>query len=143
MVDLFGELKALGLDEDDYVVVGSGAMAARGLRSARDIDLVVTEAVFGALGEWGWTAKTRPDGKPSFVKGRVEAYLEVGCGAFNPPTDWLFENAELLAGVRFIPLGILRQFKQAYGRPKDLDDLVLIDAVLAQKVKTRERQLEK
>jgi hypothetical protein len=52
---LIEELKALNLPLGQYIVTGSGTLAALGIRNAADIDIAVTPALYAALresGEW-------------------------------------------------------------------------------------------
>jgi len=121
------ELLALALPGAEYVVVGGAVLALLGIRDTEDIDLVVSERLFADLQDRGWRVKTRPNGKPGLKHGRTEAYLDVNCESFERSSSWLFENAqEVRSGFPVVDLETLAQFKAGYGRPKDLQDLVLI-----------------
>jgi hypothetical protein len=124
--DVTQELRALSLPAGEYVVVGGGVLAMRGIRDTEDIDLVVSERLFADLQAQGWRAKTRPNGKPGLKHGLIEAYLDVNCESFERSTSWLLENAQVLDGIPTIDLETLENFKAGYGRPKDLRDLTLL-----------------
>src|SRR3989344_5711621 len=46
---LLKELKSLNLPTDQFAVMSSGVLAVRGLREARDLDLVVTRKLWQSL----------------------------------------------------------------------------------------------
>lgn len=129
--DVVLEIRRLQLPRGQYVVVGGAALAARGIRETRDIDLVVTPELFEELERVGWQRKTRPNGKPALKHGNIEVHLDVNCGAFARSTQWLLQHCEYVSGVPLIDLGTLRNFKSSYGRPKDAEDLRLIEQHLA------------
>ena len=132
LVEVLAELAGLDLPLGQYVVVGSGALAARGLRPARDLDIVVTKALFAALAEDPtWHAITRPRGKPALVRGPVEIYLDVNHKEVAPATEDLIARAAVIRGFAFLDLQDLRRFKAAYDRAKDGRDILLIDDALA------------
>lgn len=41
----FEHLKKLDLPKDQFVVIGSGALSIRGIRGAKDVDVIVTESL--------------------------------------------------------------------------------------------------
>jgi len=48
-MDIFKKLKELNLPEGKYVVIGSGLLAALGLREANDLDLLVSADLLAGL----------------------------------------------------------------------------------------------
>lgn len=129
-MEIFKEMKKLNLPSDKYVVVGSGIMAALGIKKANDIDLVVTKDLFKVLSEQDWQKIKRPNGEPGLEKGKVAAYLDVNCGNFNPTTEELIKDAEIIHDIPFISLRTLVKFKEEYGREKDKKDIDLINKYL-------------
>ena len=59
IVDIFLAIKDLGFALGQYVVVGSGIMAAYGLKEAQDIDLVATPTLFAELERSGRGSPSR------------------------------------------------------------------------------------
>lgn len=125
---LFDNLRALGLPSDDFVVFGSGPLLAHGLRdSVPDLDVL-------ARGE-AWRQAQRfaaPERAPSGVGSiiRVPENIEIfdawplkGKG-WN--VDRLIDNAEIIDGIRFVPLETVLNWKESAGRPKDEDDIALL-----------------
>lgn len=131
-VNIFQELKKLNLPTDQYIVVGSGLLAARGIRETRDLDLVLSPELFQQYQQRGWKEKMRPNGKPSLTKGKVELYLDVNAGDFNPTFEELKSREQIIQGFPFISLRDLLKFKQAYNRPKDLQDIETIKSLLVE-----------
>lgn len=53
-VDVIAETKKLDLSRGEYVVIGGGLLNALGVRPAKDVDLLVSQAVFDKLVQEGW-----------------------------------------------------------------------------------------
>ena len=83
-MNIFDEVKRLRLLLGTYVVVGSGSLAARGLRAFRDIDLVVTEEVFQQLLADGWEQTVGHQHRLRATKGLFEAYRDLKHEVTNP-----------------------------------------------------------
>lgn len=128
---LLADLRALELPDGEYVVFGSGPLVVRGLREGADIDLVVTPELFERLRADGWEARTRPDGGETLSRGDLDVMCRLEFPGYRRDVRALIAKAEHIDGVPFLPLGELRVFKVALGRPKDHVDLDLIDRALA------------
>lgn len=132
-MNVFTEVTNLQLPPEDFLVLGSGIMGALGIRPIGDLDLLVTPEVFERLRNEGWkyelvTINDRQREKIS--KDKTEAFkdfwwknsqLEIRLGTIEP---------QVIQGIRFLPLSVLREVKLAMGREKDLEDIVLIDNYL-------------
>ncbi len=118
----------LGLPGGQYVVCGSAAMAARGLRPAGDIDLVVAYELYAHLKRSGWEERSFPgtDRPRALFHGPFDAATGWSVGAFRPDPARLIADAEVIDGIAFVPLAAVAEWKRACGRPKDLADLDLI-----------------
>jgi uncharacterized protein (TIGR00730 family) len=121
-------LTDLGLPDGQYVVCGSAAMAARGLRCAGDIDLVVAPALYAHLKRSGWRERRFPGSQrpQALFHGPFDAATSWSAGAFTPDPARLIADAEVIGGIPFVPLATVAAWKRACGRPKDLADLDLI-----------------
>lgn len=130
---LLEELKNLNLPEDEFVIIGSGSLAVRRWREANDLDVLVSEKLWASLKEKFEV----------YVKGKYE-YAEVGNieivgkGSFyhkpNIATvQQLIDSADVISGIRYINLELLKKFKKKIGREKDLKDIELIDKYLTQR----------
>jgi len=133
--DIIRETKELNLPSDEYTVVGSGALAVRGLREAQDVDLLITADLYEKLKSNGWSEEHFPDSKREWV---------ISSGPFDASTSWLvndyepdpldlIESSDVIEGIRFVSLANLLTWKKACKREKDLRDIELIEKHLAQK----------
>jgi len=133
-MDIFKEIKKLDFPFGKYVIVGSGPMAARGIREVHDIDIVVTPDLFDKLKKEGWEIKqwTYPgtEGRIYLQNGIIEIYLGVNYGNFNPTTEELIARANVIKNIPFATLEDIIQFKSAYNREKHLKDIELIKEYL-------------
>lgn len=129
-MNIFNQIKKLNFPLGKYVVVGGAAMAARGIKNTRDIDIVVTPDLFEKCKREGWRPKLKPNGEIGLQKGIVEVYLDVNCGDFNPTTEYLIQSSEIINGILFLNLKNVIRFKKEYGKEKDARDIGLIEKYL-------------
>ena len=123
--ELFSRLKALGLPEGDYVVFGSGPLAARGLiREIGDLDVVARGAAWERAKALG-PAGLAPGGDPVVRLG--DGDIEVFGGWLGWDVDALVDRAEVVGGLPFACLEDVLAFKLSHGRPKDLAHARLIE----------------
>ena len=119
---LLNEFKKLNLPDGEYAIYGSGPLAIRGIREARDLDVIVTDSLYQELKE-----KYPKDSKKERIKiEKIEIYP---CWAWEPQIKGLegaIKRAELIEGLRFVQLNDLVNYKKKMGRPKDLNDIKLI-----------------
>lgn len=132
-MNIFKELKELKFPLGSYVVVGSGHMIALGLKEGHDVDIVVTEDLFEKCKSEGWeqVTWTYPDklGHIYLRKDKVELYLDVNRGDFNPTTEELIQRARVIDETPFASLEDILKFKREYSKvnPKHLNDIKLIE----------------
>jgi len=133
-MNIIEEIKKLDFPVGQYVIVGSGPMAVRGLKEAHDIDIVVTREFFEKCkaSEWEVMLWTYPEkiGQIYLRKNNVELYLDVNCGDFNPTTEELIKRADLFEEIPFIALKDMLEFKKAYNREKHRKDIEIAETYL-------------
>lgn len=134
-MNVIEEAKKLQLPVRQYIVVGGGCLAVRGLRETKDLDVVVKPSLFDTLLERGWPqdfAYERRWNRRRAKRGNIEIYPDMFLEKTNSfvDVDNLIRRADIIDGVPFLPLGDLRVFKSDTGREKDLRDVVLIDNFL-------------
>lgn len=127
------ELKKMDWPADEFVVVGSGPLAIRGIREAKDLDIIVTEKLWDKLTE---------DHVPTVNEWGVErATVAEDVEILNPAQSLfgnsdvatmkeIFDTADVFDGVKFINLDYLKKIKAKLGRKSDLRDIALIDGYL-------------
>lgn len=127
-----GELAKLNLPIDQYVVVSSGSLAVRGIRDARDLDVIVADKLWHQLSQQypviqeGDIQKIDVGTKDIEILGAGSAFQDSSIAS----VDELIDTADVIGGIRFINLQLLKRFKQKMGRDKDLKDIELIDQYL-------------
>lgn len=137
---IFEEIERLSLPPDQFMVLGSGIMAARGIREIGDIDLLVKEELFEELKNNGWKYEViEIGGKPreKISKDGVEAFKDFWWdgGSLEPESG--IAMAEKIKGINFIPLRVLLEVKKSMNREKDIQDVILIEKYL-EKTSARE-----
>ncbi len=132
-MDIVKEVKKLGLPKGSYIVFGSGALAMRGIRETKDIDLVVTKKVYNNLKKEGWKEEEPLEGRPVVTSGNYEAAPAWNFGDYNPSLKELLETADYIDGVPFANLREVIKWKKAFGRENDLKDIKLIKNYLEAK----------
>jgi hypothetical protein len=124
---LLEKLHSLRLPLGHYVVTGSGPLAVRELREANDIDIQVDDELWAQLESVYGPSE---DGRVLSVDADVDVHRD---SAYEPLTGAgdLSEQvraADVIEGVAFMSLGHTKASKRAKGRPKDLEDIRLVEA---------------
>lgn len=130
---LIEELDKLNLPKDQYAIVGSGPLAIRDLREAQDLDIVVTDSLWGKIAQQYPVEHTpdlpldKIDISNISILGRGSSYCDDSIATVSE----MIATADLIGGHRFLNLVILKKIKQKMGREKDLKDIELINNYLA------------
>lgn len=112
-----------------FVIIGSGNLAMRGIRPTEDLDLFVTPAIYAVLkqkygGEVHQYGQTYLE---FFVDGiQVDAHAEWKMPGYQPQFKKYLQQPEVIDGLPFMPLKDLYDWKAATRRDKDVADLKLI-----------------
>lgn len=119
-------VQALKLPADEAVVIGGGVLDALGLRTAHDIDLVLSERLFAELaGQPDWR-HTIERGEPVLRRDDVEAFLSWG-NAGQPNFAELWRGGIEVAGVRFAHPQVVIDWKRQRASQQDLRDIALLE----------------
>jgi hypothetical protein len=127
--EIIDKVKSLNLPAGEYVVFGAAPMAAAGLREANDIDFLVTPQLLEKIKqqpEWHQVHKG-PKDEP-YENGIFEVHANWDFSTYAPTLEHLLKTATYVDGVAFASLQEVRKWKAAWGRPKDLRDVALIDS---------------
>ena len=134
---LLRRLISLGLDDRDFAIFGSGPMLARGLRrDVGDLDVVARGAAWKhacAIGE-PRVGPVSGDRAMHFWGGRIEVYARWIAPLLD--TDELIDGADVIEGLRFVRLEHVLAYKRALGRPKDLADIRVLEALHQPRTRT-------
>ena len=131
---LLKNLKDLDLPEGQFVVIGSGPLAVRGMRDTNDLDVVVTQDVWGELiKKYPVIVNSEGINRIDFGNGIETLERNIRSIFTNSsvvPFDEIFEKPDVFEGVQFMNLNHLKKIKLKMGREKDLADVKLIDEYL-------------
>lgn len=127
----FKKLLSLNLPREDFAIAGSGPMYARNLiDKLGDVDVIARGKAWETAVEHG-----RPVPAPYSTVEVVKLFdesVEILDGWF--PEIWsvddLFDNAELIDGIQFVSLEVVRRTKEKMRRPKDVEHIAIIDKYL-------------
>lgn len=133
LMDVVKKVALLRLPKGEYVVFGSGPLAAHGIRASNDIDLFITSKLYQRLKADGWEEKQWASGGNYLAKDEFEADDSWHYNTYNPTPEYLISKAEYIEGIPFAPLSEVLAWKRAFRRPKDLQDIELIKTYLAKK----------
>lgn len=112
-------------------------MDAKGIRVANDLDIVVTPELFESCKEKGWELKlwTKKEvpGKPWLKGDGIDLMIDMNYKGVCLTALDLIAEGEKISDIWFINLERLIAFKREWGRPRDFDDIKLIDTYLSEK----------
>ena len=133
-----GIINSLGFDFPEFVIVGSFSIELMGGRPANDIDILISKNQYArCLRSGSWSPRYHSKPRRTILHKRVasvglEAHFEVG----NPEVFHTFEQmkckATCLCGLPCIDLVTLLQFKLAFHRAKDVEDIDWLVAKLTE-----------
>lgn len=120
-------IKDLNFPFDQFVVIGSGLLDAYGLRSADDIDLVVSDGLYELLKQKG-VYKELLKHDESYLEGdKLEIWLTWGK---NTDFNSLYLDSVVIDGIHFVNPRFLIEKKYEMGRTKDIEDIRLLEQYL-------------
>ena len=117
---LLQRLNELSFPEEDYWVVGGGAMVLQGFRSqTRDIDLGCSTLLADQLEQQGYLVSRCDDGTRKILYSEDVEIFE----------NWIEGTVEIISGAPVVSADGLIKMKKKLGREKDLADIALIEKV--------------
>jgi hypothetical protein len=129
-MNIIEEIKRLKLPFGQYVVVGSAAMEARGIRESRDVNIAVLPGLFAHLRETGDWNMTEVGSRVHLLRGNYEVLSDVRIRGYDSTVADLIGSSEVIEGVPFVDLIELRNFKQVRNSRADVADIKLINDYL-------------
>jgi len=128
MPDYFQKLKALQLPAGKFALFGSAPMVVKGLRTARDIDIIVTKDLWQEYHDKGWEEKTALSGSRYLTQDNIELWQDWKPGEWD--IEKLIKEAEIIDGLPFVRLEEVAKWKKLFVRKKDFRDLEIINNYL-------------
>lgn len=121
MKELLKEFAKLNIPDGQYAIYGSGPLAIREIRDARDLDVAVKDRFYADM------VNMHPEkekGKIELSGGKIEIYP--AWNSLMDNAEEAIDRAELIRGFRFVKLEDIIEWKQKMGRDKDKRDIELI-----------------
>ena len=132
---LLSELKKLDLPKDKFAITSSGPLGIKGIREINDLDIIVCPDLWNELSEKYKVIKE--NNFESICIGNIQI---LGKGSwFTDPqfgdTISNIKNAEIIEGYRWVQLNQILEIKRHKTRPKDVEDVQLIERYLLENSK--------
>lgn len=128
--EIISKVKELNFPKGEYVVFGSCPMTIAGLRESNDIDMLISESLYEKLEEAGWEKINKGPNDTPLTKDIFELHNTWEFSTYSPSLEELLSDADIIDGIPFASLQHVRKWKEAWGRPKDVEDVKLIDKYL-------------
>lgn len=125
-MDIFKKLQELNLPISEYVLVGSGPLAARGIREANDLDIAVTKKLWDKLLLSKDYTKVERYGRQFLESDNVDIIKELDWEAYPTKIEEAISSADIINGYPFLNIEETIKFKKALGREKDFKDIELL-----------------
>ncbi len=129
-MDIFKKLKELSFPEGEYVLVGSGPLAARGIREANDLDIAVTDKLWKQLYDSKQYKKIERYGKIFLTDENIDIIKELSWEKYPTSVEEAIATADIIQGYPFLNIEETKKFKRALGREKDSKDIELLELYL-------------
>lgn len=121
-------LDTFDLDTDEYCIVSSGSLAARGIRDCNDLDIITTNKLWYDLKlKYPEHVKVVPKICTVISFGEIEFLGEFAdSDETKYSSEYQIKTADIINGKRYQNLEIMKYYKRINAREKDLKDLELI-----------------
>ncbi len=127
-MEIFERIKKFNLPKGHYAVFGSALLDVWGLRTANDLDIIVTPELYQKLKEDGWEEKIA-HGFTMLVKNDANVTTiqdKPTDGDYNPDRLQLIRKAIEINGFPFVRVEEVIACKTAYNRRKDINDIKML-----------------
>jgi hypothetical protein len=127
-MEILERVRKFNLPKEQYAVFGSALLDVWGLRTANDLDIIVTPELYEKLKAEGWQEKSgngfsilsKDDANVTTVQDRATD------GNYNPNRLQLIREAIDINGIPFVKVEEVIACKTAYNRPKDINDIKML-----------------
>lgn len=129
-MDIFKKLKELNFPLGEYVLVGSGPLAARGIRKASDLDIAVIDKLWQELINSGNYKIEERYGRVFLAEKNsddVDIIKQLDWDAYSTTSEEAIKTADIINGYPFLNIAETIKFKKALGREKDFRDIKLLE----------------
>ena len=129
-MNIFKKLQELNFPLGEYVLVGSGPLAARGLREASDLDIAVTDKLWQQLITSGKYKIEERYGRlflAEYNSEDVDIIKQLDWDDYPTTVTEAIKTADIINGYPFLNIAETIKFKTALGREKDFKDIKLLE----------------
>ena len=126
-MDIFKKLKELNFPLGDYVLVGSGPLAARGIREANDLDIAVTTKLLQKLINSKKYKQVEKYSKLFLESENIDIITQLDWDAYPTSVEEAIRTADIINGFPFLNISETIKFKKALGREKDFRDIKMLE----------------
>jgi hypothetical protein len=126
-MDIFKKLKELDFPLGEYVLVGSGPLAVRGIREANDLDIAVTGELLQQLIDSKKYRQTKKYGKLFLEANNIDIITQLNWDAYPTCVEDAIRTADIINGFPFLNISETIKFKKALGRKKDFQDIRMLE----------------
>jgi len=128
-MNVFKKLKELNFPLGEYVLVGSGPLAARGIREASDLDIAVTDKLWRQLFDSGDYKTEERYGRLFLTEKNsedVDIIKQLDWEDYPTTVEEAIKSADIIQGFPFLNISETIKFKTALGREKDFRDIEML-----------------
>ena len=131
-MNIIKKLQELNLPFGEYVVIGSGILAALNLREANDLDIAVTEKLFNSLKNNKNFKNSTKHNEEFLIGDDVEVISRLNWDHYPTTIEMAITSAMTINNFPFLNIEETIKFKTALGREKDFKDIKLLKNYLKQ-----------
>lgn len=129
-MNIYNKLKELNYPIGHYIIVGSGIMAALGIREAMDLDIAVDSELLEFLRKSNKYKEEIRFDKLFLIADDVEIISQLNWEGYETTVSEAISSAKIINGFPFLNIEETIKFKKALGREKDYKDIKLIEDYL-------------
>lgn len=132
-MNIFKKLQELNFPLGEYVLVGSGPLAARELREASDLDIAVTDKLWQQLFDSGKYKIEERYGRLFLAEHNsedIDIIKQLNWEAYTTTVEEAITTADIIQGFPFLSISETIKFKTALGREKDFRDIKMLEDYL-------------
>jgi adenylate kinase family enzyme len=126
-MDIFKKLKKLNFPLGEYVLVGSGSLAARAIRKAGDLDIAVTKKLLEQLVDSKKYKQVEKYSRLFLEANNIDIITQLDWEAYPTTVEEAIKTADIINGFPFLNIPETIKFKRALGRKKDFRDIKMLE----------------
>ena len=122
LLEKLKDFDQLNVPGDQYLIWGSGPMAVREMRPARDVDILVSQEYWERLAQ---KYSVHGENKNLIRIGVFEIWKD--CRDLTGKIEQMLKDRDVIDGYSFMKLCYTIEWKKLWNRQKDRDDILMIE----------------